>query len=338
MEILLYYIHHTSAAAKKGTVSIMKEFKGFKRGINLGGWLSQCSYEKQHMESFISEEDFRLIAEMGADHVRLPFDYNIIEDENSGFSEEGFGYIDFALEMCRKYGLNIVLDLHKAAGFSFDKGEQETGFFEDRRLQQRFLDLWEEMAKRYGGLHEFTAFELLNEVTDQSYINVWNDLVYECIARIRKHAPETPILVGSYWNNSVDAVKALRKPYDDRVVYNFHCYSPLEFTHQGAYWTDDIDPAVRMSYKQSGWDSGKFMELFREALEFAAVNNTVLYCGEYGVIDVVSPEDTLQWYRDIHTAFENCGIARCAWCYKKMDFGITDTRLDSVRNEIIKSL
>ena len=316
----------------------MKDFNGFKKGINLGGWLSQCSYEKEHLDSFITEEDFRLIAEAGADHVRLPFDYNIIEDENGGFSEEGFRYIDFALDMCRKHNLNIVLDLHKAAGFSFDKGENESGFFENRKLQERFLRLWEKMAEKYGSLHEFTAFELLNEVTDQSYIAVWNELVYECIKGIRKYAPETPVLVGSYWNNSVDSVKDLYKPFDDKVVYNFHCYSPLEFTHQGAYWTDDIDPAVRMSYKECGWNTYKFIEAFRGALDFAAENDTVLYCGEYGVIDVVPPEDTLKWYRDIHAAFEHCGISRCSWCWKKMDFGLNGEKLDTVRGELIKCL
>ena len=315
----------------------MNDFKGFKKGINLGGWLSQCSYEKQHMDSFIVEEDFRRIAEMGVDHVRLPFDYNIVEDENGGFSEEGFARIDFALDMCEKYGLNIVLDLHKAAGFSFDAGEHEDGFFDDRRLQERFLDLWEEMARRYGG-NARAAFELLNEVTEQHYITVWNDLVHECIGRIRKHAPDTPILVGSYWKNSIDAVSGLAKPFDDKVVYNFHCYSPLEFTHQGAYWTDEIDPNARISYKQLGWSADRFVEMFGAAAEFAAANGTVLYCGEYGVIDVVPPEDALLWYKDIHEAFERCGIAHSAWTYKKMDFGISDERMNGVRAELIKYL
>lgn len=316
----------------------MKCFDKFKKGINLGGWLSQCDYSKEHIESFITEEDFRRIAEMGADHVRLPFDYNILEDNNGNFSEEGFGYIDFALEMCRKYNLNTVLDLHKAAGFSFDKGENESGFFEDRKLQERFLTLWEEISKRYGSLYDRTAFELLNEITDKSFIGVWNELSTECISRIRKYAPETPILVGSYWNNSVEAVKDLFKPYDDKVVYNFHCYSPLEFTHQGAYWTDQINPELRMSYKESGWNSEKFYEDFKSAVEYAAENNTVLYCGEYGVIDRVSPENTLPWFRDIHSVFEKYGISRCVWCYKGMDFGLTDKRLDSVRDELLKNL
>lgn len=316
----------------------MKEFKGFLKGINLGGWLSQCSYEKQYMDSFITEEDFRRISEMGADHVRLPFDYNILENSDGSFSEEGFRYIDFALDMCRKYGLNIVLDLHKTAGYSFDKGEKESGFFSDRALQERFLTLWEKIAARYGKLQDFTAFELLNEITDKACIDVWNKLVYECIGRIRKYAPETPVLVGSYHYNSVDAVKDLYKPYDDKVVYNFHCYLPLEFTHQGAYWIDTIDRNARISYKDSGWNKEKFIEKFAAAAEYAAANDTVLYCGEYGVIDIVSPEDILLWYRDIHAAFEKFGISRCTWSYKKMDFGITDERLDGVRDELIKYL
>ncbi|MBR4320315.1 MAG: glycosyl hydrolase family 5, partial [Oscillospiraceae bacterium] len=65
---------------------------------------------------------------------------------------------------------------------------------------------------------------------------------------------------------------------------------------------------------------------------------TVLYCGEYGVINKVSPEDTLEWFKTIHSVFEKHQIARCAWSYKEMDFGLADARLNSVREEILKNL
>ena len=52
----------------------MKEFKGFKKGVNLGGWLSQCDYREEHLESFITEEDFKRIASWGVDHVRVPIE------------------------------------------------------------------------------------------------------------------------------------------------------------------------------------------------------------------------------------------------------------------------
>lgn len=316
----------------------MKCFEGYKKGVNLGGWLSQCSYTKEHMDSFITEEDFKAIAELGADHVRVPFDYNILEDDEGVFKESGFRYIDGALELCEKYHLNAVLDLHKAAGFSFDKGENESGFFESDFLQERFYSLWEEMAFRYGNLHERTAFELLNEVTEQRYSPIWNEIVNRCISRIRALAPETVILVGSYWNNSAAAVKDLDPPFDDKTIYNFHCYDPLNYTHQGAPWADGIDINARLTYAQSGWSREKFAQAFAEAIKFAEDNDTVLYCGEYGVIDRAAPEDALEWFRDIHAVFEEYNISRCVWSCKAMDFGIFDKRMKAVLPELKKYL
>lgn len=46
----------------------------------------------------------------------------------------------------------MIIDLHKAAGFSFDPDEGETGFFESEALQGRFYALWERIAKRFGGV------------------------------------------------------------------------------------------------------------------------------------------------------------------------------------------
>ena len=61
-------------------------------------------------------------------------------------------------------------------------------------------------------------------------------------------------------------------------------------------------------------------------------------CGEYGVIDRVSPEDTVKWYRTIHNVFEKYEISRAAWNYRAMDFGLADQRLDAVRDELIRYL
>ena len=63
-----------------------------------------------------------------------------------------------------------------------------------------------------------------------------------------------------------------------------------------------------------------------------------LYCGEYGVIDLVSPEDTVGWYRMIHDAFERFGIGRAAWSYKEMDFGLTAAGLEGVLPDLLRLL
>ena len=316
----------------------MLKSRGFYRGVNLGGWLSQCDYSEERLNGFITEPDFERIAGWGLDHVRIPIDYNVLENEDGTYKEEGFGRIEKALELAKKHGLNVVIDLHKTAGFSFDFGEQESGFFESKALQERFYRLWEELAKRFGSRSDMAAFELLNEVTEQRFIGIWNRVAEECIKRIRRYAPDTLILVGSYWNNSPEAVKDLADPYDDKVVYNFHCYAPLEFTHQGAYWTREIDQNARYSFRDLDITPELFEKVFAAALSRAESAGAEVYCGEYGVINVASPEDTLEWYKCINSVFEKHGIARAAWSYREMDFGISDSHMDGVRDELVKYL
>ncbi|MBP3923473.1 MAG: glycoside hydrolase family 5 protein [Ruminiclostridium sp.] len=319
-------------------INILKDM-GMCKGVNFGGWFSQCDYSEDRLNNFIKESDFDAVSEWGADHVRIPVDYNIFENEDGTYKEDGFQRIDSAFSLAEKYGLKVVFDLHKTAGYSFDSyGESESGFFESDALQERFYKLWEEFAKRYGKLSDRVVFELLNEVTDKAFSDTWNKIIKECVKRIRVYAPDTIILVGGYWNNSPDAIPDLEKPYDDKIVYNFHCYDPLKFTHQGAYWTDMINKEERIPFEESGVTEAYFEERFATAIKTAEKNNVSLYCGEYGVIDIVSPEDTIKWYKCINKVFEKYGIVRSAWSYKEMDFGLSDKRLDNVRDELLKYL
>ena len=52
----------------------MKDFKGYKRGINFGGWFSQCDNSEKRYDYFIKKEDFRRVARWGLDHVSIPVD------------------------------------------------------------------------------------------------------------------------------------------------------------------------------------------------------------------------------------------------------------------------
>jgi hypothetical protein len=79
-----------------------------------------------------------------------------------------------------------------------------------------------------------------------------------------------------------------------------------------------------------------FEKLIAEAVHIAEERDVPLYCGEFGVIDLASPEDTLEWYRMICSVFDKHGIGRAAWSYKAMDFGFTDGRLEGVINEIVR--
>ncbi len=342
----------------------MKQFTGFMHGIDLGGWLSQCVHTMEHYETFITEADFRTVKEWGLDHVRIPVDYDLVETPDGTYKEEGFAILQRAVDWCGKYGLNMLLDLHKTFGFSFDPGEKENGFFENPASRERFFRLWEEFAERFGQYAGRLSFELLNEVTDSAYSDIWNQTAEQCIERIRRIAPAISILVGGYHHNSFHALKDLLPPADENIVYNFHFYEPLVFTHQGAYWIPEMGTSYRMPLRSSygrydadtrqhtaGWGadlsrynpdktfgSEFFEDCLAEAAAVAEERNAALYCGEFGVIDLASPEDTLDWYRMVCSCFDRYGIGRAAWSYREMDFGLADPRMDPVRAEILKVL
>ncbi len=344
----------------------MIKLEGFIKGVNLGGWLSQGSLEISHLDSFIKEEDIKRIKEMGCDHLRLPVDFeNIYDEKNQHDVEIGYKYIDLCIGWAKKYNLNVVLDLHKAPGYVFDDFEYSAGFFTNEKLMNLFLNIWDSLSKRYAKYSDMMMFEMLNEVTSFNVIKEWNDLALRCIKVIRKNAPKVKILYGGVGYSSVKAVKFIPAPYDENIVYNVHCYEPMAFSHQGAYWVDKMPldfrigyPVDEKKYKEitrivqsikegtlGDYDNALkllkdnfFDNLFKEAIEYAEKNNVALYCGEYGVIDRADPKSTLAWFKDINATFKRYGIGRAVWSYKKMDFGIIDDHYSEIFEELIKYL
>ncbi len=346
----------------------MRKFKGFQKGVNLGGWISQYDINtEEHFNTFITKADIERIAGWGLDHVRLPIDYEVIMEEDDSFKEKGFSYIDNAIKWCKECGLNIILDVHKTKGYMFDTNAVPDPdlFFKEKALQDSFITLWKEIAARYGKYSEFVAFELLNEVVNKDFTLVWNQISKRAITEIRKIAPDSFIIVGGTCYNSAACVQDLDAPYDGKIVYNFHCYEPLIFTHQSAYWVENMPSDFHISYPETvgefraaGENIGQatmgalymdsiksddkgavlFERLFESAVSYAEKMNVPLYCGEYGVIDQAPLPDTVRWFEDIHSVFEKYGIGRAVWNYKQKDFGIVDAHYADIADRLVENL
>ena len=344
-----------------------KRFEGFQKGVNLGGWISQFKeYNLNHFASFITEKDIAYISSLGFDHVRVPVDYNVLEDEEGNERAGGFRYLEDCRQWCEKHGLNMLIDLHECYGYSFDplkKDMDRRKFFYDEALQARFFALWEKIARRFAAYPRQVAFEPLNEVVLFEVKDAWNTVLTKYIKLIRSIAPDSYIVVGGVFYNSVMTVQDLRVPVDSKIVYNFHCYEPIVFTHQGAYWQDTMPLDFRIGYPRSveeyrkkhkeiyhDTDGAVFMDglgemgvgfferIFEPAIRKAEQDGVALYCGEYGVIDKADNDSKIRWLEDIHTAFRKHGIGRALWNYKEKDFGFVDPSFESVKQRFIEAL
>ena len=332
-----------------------------KKGINFGGWFSQCDHSELRYETFITEDDVKQVAKWGFDHIRLPFDYELVQNKDGTFIESGFQRLDTFISWCEKANLAVILDLHKACGYDFNDAETAKGntLFQRKDLQDLFVSLWETVSARYGK-NPNIAFELLNEVVEENAAEPWNQLIKRTVLAIRKNAPTSTLIYGGIQWNSANTVKFLEAPVDENVLFTFHMYEPLIFTHQKAHWVPGMDmnkdifyPASMDYFRKESLPLGykgkditdtkgeypcqKIMEdMVVAAFSAAKEKNVGIYCGEYGVIDQAPVEDSLAWIRDLHLIFRKYNVGSALWTYKEMDFGLTENHYKEIRDSMIK--
>jgi endoglucanase len=341
----------------------MQPFAGFQAGANLGGWISQYpAFSQEHFNSFILEKDIQTIASWGMDHVRLPVDYPVLEDDAAPFAYRaaGLAHIDNCLAWCNAHGLNLILDLHKAPGYFFGTFT-ETTLFNDPQTRERFLSLWEMLARRYRGVNpDGLVFELLNEMV-QPTSDPWNALAGEAFRRIRAVDPARWVMIGGNNYNSAWTLKEITLIDDPRVAYTFHFYEPMPFTHQRAAWVPDllalnaVTPypgmapgveaflAIQSEYRQSlekfvvtPLDLEYLRANLQPALDFLALTGAPLYCGEYGAIDHAPLDSRIRWHRDFVDLLREHNIGRAVWSYKEMNFRLVNDAGEVESEELVQ--
>ena len=323
-------------------------------GVNLGGWISQYkTYDRQHFETFIRVEDIQRIADWGMDHVRLPVDYPVLEDDDRPltYKASGFKYLDRCLTWCKDNGLRVILDLHKAPGYSFAdtiEGYQPMPLFQDPQAQDRFISLWEALAEHFKTEGDTLLFELLNEINLPDG-TPWNDLAHRTVERIRSVDIDRQIVIGGNHFNAASELVNLTRFDDPNVFYTFHFYEPMLFTHQKAPWEpvnryynatveypgsvpglEELfvsHPELRSSYESFlglTMDEVLLSRYLQPVLDFIQTTGHHPYCGEYGVYEAAPQTSRLNWHRDFVGLLRQHGIGKAVWSYKGMGFGLVD--------------
>ena len=314
------------------------------KGVNLGGWLMmegymfggrntpehefRSSFEKalgkvalddlirNFRDTFIREEDIKTIKRWGANCVRLPFNYRLIEFEERPYSlnEEGLKYLDRAVDWCEKYRLYCILDLHAAPGAQNNAWHSDsygkTELFDNEQNRDRFLRLWFFLADRYRDHPNVAGYDLLNEpdvvALDEPKIrSLYEAATAEIRSTDKKHII---FLEGNVWSQRLEF---LGRPADRNTAYSIHNYAPLEFTHH-------FEPGLRYPGRIHGmvWKKENLDLLARAYNLLARQMNVPLYLGEFGVNarDGYYGEDL--WVDDVLMLCKKYQFSWTYWNYK----------------------
>jgi len=308
------------------------------KGINLGSWLlmegyilggrniaesifkqnfkkangaaALCEFERLFRDNFIKEEDFKNIAQMGANCIRLPFNYRLIVNNHL----DGLMYLKKAFNFANKYSLGIILDLHAAPGAqNCDWHSDSSGramFWEKEKFRKEALNIWDELVSKFKDEPSLIGFDIINEpVLEEKSTNILAEFYKEAIKRIKaidkKH---TIFLEGSLWAQRIDFLKDL---IEENVSISIHTYQPLDFTF-------NFVPFYKFPGEISNehWDKEKLEKYLEPYFLFSKNNKVPIFVGEFGINWRGGFWGELNWLENILETFDKFGFSYTYWTYK----------------------
>ena len=228
-----WFCPYTNPAGEEGVYKTLVERFGQQKTHELF---------KTYRANWITETDYKNVAELGMNVVRLPVWYrNFQSDDNGTWYRNAQGEIDFSeldgvVEMCRKYGLYLIIDLHGLPGYQNDYdhcGQSKSmSLFDDTEKGARYrevtLDFWVELAKHYAGESVIAMYDLMNEplgtniTRDGSFQQTFWDFSDELYRAVRAVDPEHIICMEAIWDPSAIASPDV---YGwKNIVYQEHIY------------------------------------------------------------------------------------------------------------------
>ena len=330
-------ITSSASAAARGVSDA--RFAKLAHGINLSHWFAQAPrYEHDHFQSYITAEDVRLIKSMGFAHVRFTLNPLILlnEDDPATLHKQNQVYVDAALDMILEQDLAVIVDLHPEDDFKLRLRD-------DDNMVSTFATFWHALAKHLSARDGEQVFlEVLNEPVMRDGER-WASIQTQLLAAMREGAPEHTLIATAHKWSSLTELLMLEPIADRNVVYNFHCYDPHIFTHQGATWSMEylphlehlpypsspqaLEPILRnvedeqarqaaCEYGEQRWDAAKIDAWIAQAAAWGAQHNVCLSCNEFGVYRCKSrPEHRNAWLQDVRTSLEQHNIGWTMWDY-----------------------
>ena len=287
-----------------------------KRCINLGNGLD--APVEGSWGYTIEDDHIREIARAGFDTIRFPIRWNTRALESSPYTinPEFFDRVDHITRLALDEGLTVILDFHHYMELMHDPRGQE----------RRFYGLWEQIARHYSGWSDKVIFEIINEPEQKLDKPELQRMLPRVLDIIRSSNPDRWVMFTGDHYGSYQGLMRMDLPKDDRSIWTYHYYSPHEFTHQKAHWTNGLYQE-EVSWTGTASEVEPILKDHARIANYAAENGRPLFLGEFGALNTGGAyEERLAWIETVRRAAEDNGTSWCVWDFAA-DFAFYD--LDS---------
>ncbi|MGD0111197.1 MAG: cellulase family glycosylhydrolase [Armatimonadota bacterium] len=284
------------------------------------------------------EDDFLWIRDWGFDFVRLPMCYTLwIEgDDAYRLLESGLAKVDRAVELGRRHGIHVDLNLHRGPGYSVNPERKEPyNLWKDQSALDAFCFHWSTFAERYRGIPSSElSFNLINEPAAPVAEMTRDDhkrVVKTATEAIHRIDPQRLVIAdGVQW-----ASMPCPELADVKVAQSCRAYTPHTLTHYKAEWASSPEwPEPTWPNHTEGtrvWDRAALEEHYRPWGELAAQGIGV-HCGEGGAYSKTPHPVVLAWLRDVMEILKSRNIGYALWNFRG-SFGILDSERRDVEYE-----
>ncbi|MEO5713289.1 MAG: glycoside hydrolase family 5 protein [Luteolibacter sp.] len=330
-----------------------KAAASLKRGMNLGNcWEAPPPYS---WGIRFTTEDIDRIAAEGFDHIRVPVAWHFyLKQTGAGLEIDPALLSDLepVLRRALEKKMHVLLDWHHFNDLTSDPAAN----------RERFVKVWETIARHFQSWPPELFFELLNEPRDALTTEVLNPIQADAIAAIRRICPERIIILSpGNWGDIRELGKLRLPDGDDRLIVTVHCYEPFYFTHQRAGWVqlrdlkgltfpgppqtpleipasfqdnvgvkDFITGYNTLPTEQNPCSPAAIIELLDLAREWSDHFGRPVHLGEFGSINSIEPVSRARYTREVRVQAEARGIPWTLWDWKAT-FGYWNT----LKNETV---
>lgn len=318
------------------------------RGFNLL-YLFQARMQKGPVE--IPEDDFLMIRDLGFDFVRIPMDYWFWIDpawKTSGrpaaedllkINEAGLAPVDRVVELGRKHGLHVSLNLHRAPGYCINQAELEPRLlWRDKDAEDAFVFHWEMFAKRYRDISPGeVSFNLVNEAPGPrpGYMSRedYRRVMTRSAEKIREITPDRTIIIDGLNVGN----KVVYEMMPTGVAQSVHAYNPAEISHYRAGWVDkrsDFPHPLWPAVNRAGTAllTRDTLEAHYEPWGWLVQQGVGVHCGEAGAFNKTPHDAFLRWMCDVLDVLRIHNIGWALWNFRG-SFGVLDSGREDVAYE-----